>query len=129
MERALCCVGEISSFGFLRRVRVCLTTPLTLVPDSSLPAHTEPLPQQLNTIIRPLASDIVSTRDFMLSMEGAGEGADHGHGTMNMTINGAAMNMNVINEHVQKGVWERWRIRSDVGAHPFHVHGCSFLIE
>ena len=39
------------------------------------------------------------------------------------------MDMNVINERVQRGVWERWRIRSNQGAHPFHVHGCSFLIE
>ena len=52
-----------------------------------------------------------------------------GHGAMDMTINGAAMDMNVINERVQRGVWERWRIRSNQGAHPFHVHGCSFLIE
>ena len=48
---------------------------------------------------------------------------------MDMAINGAAMDMNVINERVERGVWERWRIRSDLGAHPFHVHGCSFLIE
>nr|MDJ0937381.1 multicopper oxidase domain-containing protein [Kiloniellales bacterium] len=46
-----------------------------------------------------------------------------------MTINGAAMDMNVINEQVKSGVWERWRIRSNQGEHPFHVHGCSFLIE
>ena len=48
---------------------------------------------------------------------------------MDMTINGAAMDMNVINERVKRGVWERWRIRADQGAHPFHVHGCSFFIE
>ena len=30
---------------------------------------------------------------------------------------------------LERGVWERWRIRSDQGRHPFHVHGCSFLIE
>lgn len=48
---------------------------------------------------------------------------------MDMTINGSAMDMNVINEQVRRGVWERWRIRSNQGAHPFHVHGCSFLVE
>ena len=48
---------------------------------------------------------------------------------MDMAINGTAMDMSVINERVQRGVWERWRIRSDQGAHPFHAHGCSFLIE
>ena len=46
-----------------------------------------------------------------------------GDGAMDMTINGAAMDMNVINERIERGVWERWRIRSDLGAHPFHVHG------
>ena len=48
---------------------------------------------------------------------------------MNITINGAVMDMNVINEEVKRGEWERWRIRADEGEHPFHVHGCSFLIE
>ena len=48
---------------------------------------------------------------------------------MDMTINGAAMNMDIINERANRGVWERWRIRSDQGEHPFHIHGCSFLIE
>ena len=58
-----------------------------------------------------------------------GHGGHAGHASMDMTINGAVMDMNVINEQVQRGVWERWRIRSNQGAHPFHVHGCSFLIE
>ncbi len=48
---------------------------------------------------------------------------------MDMIINGSAMDMNVINEQVRRGVWERWRIRSNQGAHPFHVLGCSFLVE
>ncbi len=96
---------------------------LILVPDKDLPANTESLPEKLNSITRPSESDVVVTRDFFLEMEG--EGDDHG----DMTINGTAMNMSVINERVKKGLWERWRIRSDAGAHPFHVHGCSFLIE
>ena len=100
---------------------------LILIPDSNLPAHTEPLPQKLNSITRPSESDVVVTRDFFLEMEA--EGSSHGHSNMEMMINGAAMNMNVINERAEKGVWERWRVRSDAGAHPFHVHGCSFLIE
>lgn len=109
---------------------------LTLVVDKALPAHTAPLPEQMATIVRPQPEEIVRSRDFMLSMEdgwgienGDGEDQKGGHAAMNMTINGAAMDMNVINERVQRGVWERWRIRSDQGAHPFHVHGCSFLIE
>ena len=109
---------------------------LTLVVDKALPAHTAPLPARLATIVRPQPGEIVRSRDFVLSMDddrGIENGDDDGqrgvHAAMNMTINGAAMDMNVINERVQRGVWERWRIRSDQGAHPFHVHGCSFLIE
>ena len=109
---------------------------LTLVVDKTLPAHTAPLPEHLATIVRPQPGEIVRSRDFLLTMgDGGGVGNDDGHGqqdgqaAMNMAINGAVMDMNVINERVPLGVWERWRIRSDDGDHPFHVHGCSFLIE
>lgn len=109
---------------------------LTLQADRRLSANTAPLPEKLASIIRPRESEITRTRDFLLAMEeGDGHGTHGGHGSsgghaaMDMTINGAAMDMNVINEEVRRGVWERWRIRSDQGAHPFHVHGCSFLIE
>ena len=102
---------------------------LTLIVDSSLEANTEPLPERLATIVRPLPREIVRTRDFMLTMDDGDGDDDGGHPAMDMAINGAAMDMNVINERVERGVWERWRIRSNLGAHPFHVHGCSFLIE
>ncbi|WP_305988323.1 multicopper oxidase domain-containing protein [Roseibium sp. MMSF_3544] len=113
---------------------------LLLKVDRSLVAHTAPVPEQLATIIRPSESEIKQVREFVLEMDHGegdgshtGHGGDHaahaGHGNMNMTINGAVMDMSVINERVERGVWERWRIRSDQGAHPFHVHGCSFLIE
>lgn len=105
---------------------------LTLMPDKTLPAHTAPLPDKIAEIVRPKPSEIARTRDFTLEMEG-GHGGGHsqhaGHAGMTMTINGAVMDMNVINEEVKRGQWERWRIRADDGAHPFHVHGCSFLIE
>ena len=96
---------------------------LTLIVDDALSASTAPLPEQLAAIVRPQPQEIVRTRDFVLTM------SDGGHPAMDMTINGAAMDMNVINERIERGVWERWRIRSNQGAHPFHVHGCSFLIE
>ena len=103
---------------------------LTLVVDQSLPAHTASLPEQLATIVRPQPKEILRSRDFMLTMgDGSGVENGSGHGAMDMAINGAVMDMNVINERIQRGVWERWRIRSNQGAHPFHVHGCSFLIE
>ena len=103
---------------------------LTLVVDRSLSAHTAPLPEQLATIVRPQPEEIVRSRDFILTMEDDERiENDDGHAAMDMAINGAVMDMNVINERVPLGVWERWRIRSNQGAHPFHVHGCSFLIE
>lgn len=109
---------------------------LTLQVDTALSPNRAPLPEKLATIIRPSESEITRTRDFVLMMEDSGGHASHsgqsshgGHAAMDMTINGAAMDMSVINEEVKRGVWERWRIRSDQGAHPFHVHGCSFLIE
>ena len=109
---------------------------LTLVVNKTLPANTTPIPDQLAPIVRPQPVEIVRSRDFVLNMDGrrGRENREHrelrnDHVKMDMTINGAAMDMNVINERVRRGVWERWRIRSNDDAHPFHVHGCSFLIE
>ncbi len=117
---------------FLRSEQPAPKPSLILIADRTLPAQTAPLPEKLATIIRPKKSEIVRTREFVLKMEDGG-GGSHGkhesHTSMDMTINGAAMDMNVINEQVKSGVWERWRIRSNQGEHPFHVHGCSFLIE
>ncbi len=124
--------GIISGLlNWLDRTEKPLPAPsLTLAVDRSLPAHTAALPEKLATIARPGENEIKRTRDFLLAMEeGGGHEAHAGHAAMDMTINGAVMNMNVINERVERGCWERWRIRSNVGAHPFHVHGCSFLIE
>ncbi len=120
-----------SLLDLLGRSKKTLPQPsLTLKVDSTLPAHTAPLPEKLATIARPKENEITRTRDFVLDMEdGDGDDSHDGHALMDMTINGAAMDMNVINEQVKCGVWERWRIRSNQGAHPFHVHGCSFLIE
>jgi FtsP/CotA-like multicopper oxidase with cupredoxin domain len=102
---------------------------LTLMADRSLEAHTAPLPERMNTIVRPAESEIQRTRKFTLDMEDGDGGSHAGHAMMDMTINGAVMDMGIINERVERGVWERWRIRSNQGEHPFHVHGCSFLIE
>ena len=104
---------------------------LTLRVDGALPAQTAPLPERMTTIVRPEENEIVRTRDFMLTMDDDDGGHDQqeGHALMDMAINGVPMDMNVINERVNRGVWERWRIRSNQGEHPFHVHGCSFLIE
>ncbi|MEX0344812.1 MAG: multicopper oxidase domain-containing protein [Rhizobiaceae bacterium] len=105
---------------------------LTLLVDESLSANAAPVPERLASITRPKDAEILRTRDFVLEMDNGGSGSHSmtgGDAMMDMTINGAAMDMNVINQRVERGVWERWRIRSDQGEHPFHVHGCSFLID
>lgn len=131
--------GEVNFQGL--PANVLRHAPLTLVVDGDLEPNTAPLPANLTTITRPTESNIVRTREFLLEMEDQededgvmdSDSTTHsghgGHGSMDMMINGAVMDMNVINERVNLGEWERWRVRSNVGAHPFHVHGCSFLIE
>ena len=121
-------LGSLSNL-FVRSEGVLPPPSLTLIVDNALPADTAPLPERMAAIVRPQPREIVRTRDFVLTMGNGSGGSDGGHAAMDMTINGAAMDMNVVNERVERGVWERWRIRSDQGAHPFHVHGCSFLIE
>ena len=57
-------------------------------------------------------------------------------GMMNLTINGASMDMDVINERVPKDRWEVWQVHNrGMGMmrmmgmhHNFHVHGGSFRL-
>ncbi len=84
---------------------------LYLKVDDSMTVSNTTLAQNLNTIQAYDVNDIVATRYFAL------EG---------MTINGLSMDMNVINERVDKGGLEKWVISS--GRHPFHMHGTSFYI-
>ena len=111
--------------------------------DPRLPAFRGELPASMNKIERPPRGAGEPDRTFVLSMElgdrqarqrlrrqrsrQQGSGA-HDMMNMSMAINGQMMNMSVINERVRRGVWERWRVENDEGHHPFHVHGCSFLV-
>lgn len=78
------------------------------------------LPQALNSIVRYNPNDVVNTREFELQVNGVQGGM--------MGINGFAMNMDIINERINRGELERWVIDAQ-GEHPFHMHGASFLIE
>ena len=78
------------------------------------------LPAQLNRIDSYDPSEVINTREFRFNMDGVEGGM--------MGINGVAMNMDVINERVQKNILERWVISSFDGKHPFHLHGASFLV-
>ena len=71
----------------------------------------------------------VRRRSFRLDMMGAGGmmsmmgGGGHG-----MAINGASMDMSVMNEQAALGETEIWEITAAEMQHPFHVHGTSFQV-
>ena len=100
--------------------------------DPGLPAIRESLPRQLNSINRPTAQRNWPVRRFDLFMRDNRRrgvlGAFQNNIEMSMGINRQSMDMRVINERVRLGERERWIINSFDGSHPFHVHGCSFLV-
>ena len=110
---------------------------LTLTPDSSLPVPPSELPRSLTSIDRPPVGANTPRRSFRLNMEigreqrnrDGGREAPGAHALHEaMGINGVAMDERVINERVRLGQWEVWEVSSDRRIHPFHVHGCSFLV-
>lgn len=91
---------------------------LEIMPDGS--ARTGPLPAKLASFGPPEPSLAVRTRRFVLDMGMMGAG---------MSINGAAMDMDVINERVPVGQWEIWEIaNASMMAHPFHIHNVQFRV-
>ena len=87
------------------------------------PAGSSPrriLPPQLAALPALNPSLAVRTRRFVLDMGMMGGG---------MSINGASMDMNVINERVPVGQWEIWEIaNASMMAHPFHIHNAQFRV-
>ncbi len=75
------------------------------------------LPPQLNQIEPITADDIDVDRTFDMAQHDEHWG-----------INGASMDMNVINERIRFGDTERWTITVDNGQHTFHVHQTQFQI-
>ena len=64
------------------------------------------------------ATNVNNPRLFLISNVG-----------LNATINGATMQMSVINEYIQLGDMEIWEIINSSGvAHPFHIHGSPFQV-
>lgn len=115
---------------------------LELRPQSGA-ASSPALPGQLTTITPMQESSAVRTRRFVLNMMmgmgmmggggPGGRGPGGGGGGMNMntpfSINGASMDMNVINERITMGDTEIWEIVNDtMMTHPFHVHHSQFQI-
>ena len=78
------------------------------------------LPAELAPLGVPDPSLAVRTRRFVIDMGMMGGG---------MSINGAAMDMDVINERVPVGQWEIWEIaNASMMAHPFHIHNTQFRV-
>lgn len=63
-------------------------------------------------------SPVTVTRQFDLELNG------------DNTINGQLFDMNRIDQTVQSGAWEVWRVTNHTPdiAHPWHVHGCQFRV-
>jgi len=70
----------------------------------------------------------VRRRSFRLDTMGGGMMGMMGGGGSSMSINGAAMDMAVINQRVKLGETEIWQIDATDMLHPFHVHGTSFQV-
>jgi FtsP/CotA-like multicopper oxidase with cupredoxin domain len=87
------------------------------------PAGSSPrriLPPQLAALPALNPSLAVRTRRFVLDMGMRGGG---------MSINGANMDMNVINQRVPVDQWEIWEIaNASMMAHPFHIHNAQFRV-
>jgi bilirubin oxidase len=96
--------------------------------DSTLEASGT-LPEILNDIAYFDRTEAMQTRVFDLQMDGNNRQdwtlADHK--TM-FSINGQSMDMSVINERVEMGAVEIWRVTAERMPHPFHIHGVSFQI-
>ncbi len=84
---------------------------------TTTPTPVYSLSNTLNFIPVYLESNADVTRSFVLS-----------NGPP-MSINGATMDMNVINETIQMGDMEVWTITNTSGSsHPFHIHGEPFQV-
>ncbi len=83
------------------------------------------LPTTLNDISYFDRADATNSRTISLEMEVRGGSLE------NMDLfatNGRPMDMSHINERVNKGEVEIWRITGERMPHPFHLHGASFQI-
>ncbi|WP_051927623.1 multicopper oxidase domain-containing protein [Ruegeria halocynthiae] len=112
------------------------TPALTLQPSTQISGFSGTLPKTLATLPAADPTLAVRRRKFVLNEHisqrmikaSAGWGNTcHGEHKA-MGINGRPMDMTFINERVPRGDYEIWEVTSDGGAHPFHVHECSYRI-
>lgn len=97
---------------------------LQFATDSTLTTRITRLPDQLDSAPEDFAGIEVATRQVTFDM-GMGGMMMGGGG---FAINGRPFDMHRIDFEVALGSVERWRIRSTMVAHPFHVHGVRFRV-
>ncbi|MGI9628949.1 MAG: multicopper oxidase family protein [Longimicrobiales bacterium] len=95
-------------------------------PDASRTSGISSLPGRLAGAPEPNRESPVRRRTFELNVHGGGMGMGGMGG--GMTINGDAMDMEVVNHTLRRGETELWEIVSTEMPHPFHVHGGSFTV-
>lgn len=110
---------------------------LSLRPAAAL-QRSPALPVQLTQLERIEASEAVVERQLILTMAmGMGMGMGRGRGAAggmmgagaSFFINGQAMDMGVINQHVLAGDTEIWELVNDsMMMHPFHIHHGQFQL-
>ncbi|MFD1194676.1 multicopper oxidase domain-containing protein [Seohaeicola saemankumensis] len=110
--------------------------------DPRLTARITSIPDQLDGVVDDLPLADAGTRQVSLDMGMGGMGGmgmggmgmgGRGMGSMGMGrggfgINGRPYDMRRIDFRVALGSVEKWRIRSTMVAHPFHVHGIRFRV-
>ncbi len=109
--------------------------------DRSKPAAVTSLPQKLVDVPLLERSKAARSRQFLLNdmmMMGGMMGGGMGRGGMGrgglgrsgptMAINGEPFDMERIDVEAKLGTVEIWQIRSQMMAHPFHIHGTQFQI-
>lgn len=109
---------------------------LAIEPQSTL-ARSSDLPTVLTAVPDYENAGIDRVRQFELQMMmgmgmmGRGRGGGgRGGGSEQFSINGASMDMNVINERVALGSTEIWEIHNNtMMMHPFHIHHGQFQVK
>ncbi len=106
---------------------------MTFAVDQTRSGSVITLPKMLAGAPVPSFGEPVRKRQFSLDMMPSGMGMGGGmRGMMGgghaMAINGASMDMAVINQELRLGEVEIWQVSANEMAHPFHVHGTSFQV-
>jgi len=98
-------------------------------PDAAMPVSVREPTAKLDGPGAPDASKVAMRREVLLQPMLGGMGMMGGmRGGGRMGLNGRSFDMNRIDFEAKLGTSEVWTIRSQMMAHPFHIHGTSFRI-